>query len=465
MGGTSAGVEKRISKDLHPPPPPRKLSSLSAHQFAATSIVYFFGLISGVLFSRALGAEGRGRYYVPVTIGSVLFYVASCGTERAQFRTWAHRSGSKTDFVTSAAYLSLMLGTPAAVGAWYGIRYLFPQTFSDGDPVGLALILVTIPIQIHTLLLTGLLFLDDALPSYNRAFVSAALLQMMIAVGMFAAGLLNVRLVLALTAATYLTQWGLMLPRALRIGPIRLTPPWKFMAHQLRVGIQFQPAILFNYLNLRLDVLMLAFYSDARSVGIYSLAITFAELVWLATDSLLVGILERQGNAPEGEAIAVTVKAVRMNLLMAVVIGIAIAITAPPFIRVVYGDAFHDARYAVWSLLPAAAGMAVWRPISATIARMASPRLTSAISLAALVVNIGANAVLIPAAGIVGAGIASGLSYWVGAAGAVYWLTSVNQLRPFNLLPRKEDIMTLARALRPASVRQKLTEIRSSSRP
>src|SRR5207253_2065129 len=78
--------------------------------------------------------------------------------------------------------------------------------------------------------------------------------------------------------------------------PVLVTPaspsPWGVVRKQISLGAQLEPYLLFSYLNLRIDVFFVARYRALRGVGLYSVAVIFSELVWLATDALTYSVSE-----------------------------------------------------------------------------------------------------------------------------------------------------------------------------
>lgn len=427
---------------------PRRLSSVGVQTLTTRAGAHLLVGLGSVLVARELGPDGRGRYFLAVTIAVIVFHLANMGLEQAQFRLWSRRLASADELVTSAALFALGFGA-AAVGLTWLLYALGPGSLFRGTTaLDLVVILLVVPILIHSLLVTGLLVVGGDLQRVNVAVLLGAIAQAVGLGALFIADRLTVRAALALYVVNYLVPWLLMLRAVRGLGRVRRPVPWRLMATQLKIGAQYEPSIVFYYLNLRLDVIFVRRYLDLASVGIYSIAVLLAEVIWVVTDSVSWSVRERQANAPPDEAIEVSVRAVRMTLLLSFLVGAAMAAAVPVGIPLVFGREFAPATAVVWALLPAVGGMAVWKVLGPLLVRLLPPWTTPALSAFSLLANVAANVVLIPRLGIVGAGLASALSYWCGSTLAVVCLALGGHLAPRRLLPGASDVRQLTSLVR-----------------
>jgi O-antigen/teichoic acid export membrane protein len=438
-----------------------RISQLGAHTFAAGVTIYASGFASSVLIARALGPDGRGVYVLAVTIATLAALFGSLGVEPSQVRLWARRQASRDQFETGAAVLSATLGIAAAALAWF-VYQLGRSSFFEGvEPVEVAIVLALVPFRIHSTLLRSLLVLGGRLTTANVAMVIGDLARTCAVLVLFITVGLSVELALVLYGAIVLVPWALMLRSPARTGRIRGPVPWRLIGSQLKVGVQIAPYALFLYLNLRLDIFLIAEYLGPGEVGVYSVAVLFSEAIWLATNSLVQSIKERQANAPRPEALGVTAQAVRMNLLIALGGGLVLALVAPVSIGLIYGDAFTGAAPAVWALVPASAAMAVWRTAAVALFRFDRPWHPPLIGLIALSTNVVANVLLIPPLGLAGAGLASTASYGSAAALSCAFVLRSGTLSSRSLFPGIAELRQLLDALRPRSVREQLRFLRA----
>lgn len=425
-----------------------RISTVGAQTFVTKVLAYSVGLLTSLLIVRAVGPAGRGQYYLPVTAVTIAYYVANLGLHQAQFRSWASHKDRPALFVTSAAILSLLLGGAAVVLTWLFFLMTRESVFAGVSATHIWIVLPAIPILTHSLLVMGLLTMSGRLPKVNKALLIGAVAQGAGAVAFFVTGHLTVTAVLVLYLLSIGLPWVVMLVEQQRIARPHLPIPGSFVWTQLKLGLQFGPAVLFMYLNLRLDVFFLARFSDLAVVGIYSIAVLFAELVWLLTDAVSTAIAQRQLSEDADHSVDVTARAIRMSFLLVASFGVLLSALAYPTITLLYGSEFSRAAAVVWVLLPASATMAIWRPASNALVRFGPTWLQPAIALGALSVNVIGNLLLIPPLGMYGAAWSSGLSYSAGAALSLLWLFSHTRLRPKDVLPTKAELRAIVDLVR-----------------
>jgi len=419
-----------------------RISRLGLETLASTIVVYGLALVAGILIARALGPAGRGRYHLPVTLATLAVLVGSWGLDQAQRRSLGSGTATRDELVATALAAGAGLGTAAALAAWALFSWNPGLLFDGVRPADMAIVAVMIPPQVHCRLLNSLLVLGDRLRASNAVRILAAAVQTTIAVCLAGFGLLTVEAVLVLYAATNLLLWGSTAAAVRGFGRVRHVA-WSTVRTELWVGTQLQPAIVLAHLNLRADVFFVAWYASLHEVGLYAVAVTVSELVWLPTDAVASAVAARQTTAPAAEAVDATMRAVRMSLVVGLLVALALAIAAPAIVGLLYGAAFRPAVPAVWALLAASVAMAVWRPIGGALLRLAPPHVQSVIAGVALLVNVGLNVLLIPRIGIVGAGLASVASYVAGATLAAGFFLRGHRLGVAALIPTRDELTDL----------------------
>jgi O-antigen/teichoic acid export membrane protein len=441
---------------------PRRIAALGVHTLAARLIVYGSGFIASVLIARSLGPEGRGLYVLPIALATIVVGVTTQGLELAQVRLWAARRESAREWSSSAAWLAAPIGLVAAAVAWLVYELGRTGPFAGISRLELATILVLLPMWVHGVLIRGLLVIDGGLATVNRALVIGDLCRTVAVIALFAVGGLTVEVVLALYALLVVIPWALCWraiggPRTFR------RPAPGLVREQLSAGVRLAPHFLFLTLNLRLDVLLVAAFVGAKQVGLYSVAVLVAELVWVPTWALSQAAKAAQAGAERDAAGVVTARALRVTLLLSALCALGLGLAAPVILAVMFGSDFAPALTALWLLLPASAGMAVWRLLSVFLARLAPIRVPAGIALAALVVNISLNLLLIPPLGIAGAALASTASYGCGALLALRRFRAITGLPWSELVPRRANLTELRELLRPRALRRRLGELRAAA--
>lgn len=167
-----------------------------------------------------------------------------------------------------------------------------------------------------------------------------------------------------------------------------------------------------QFLNYKLDVFVVGFFAGAASVGRYTLAVSLGQLLWLMSNSVATVLLPKVAASTDDDvSIRHTARVTRLSLWATAVCGLALALLATQAIPVLYGEAFSPSVMALLWLLPGIVVFSVANVLAAYIAGIGKPRLNLLVSGVSLIVTITLDLLLIPKLNIVGAAIASTVSY------------------------------------------------------
>jgi O-antigen/teichoic acid export membrane protein len=189
------------------------------------------------------------------------------------------------------------------------------------------------------------------------------------------------------------------------------------------------------FLLTRVDILILNALAPSAAVGAYALAVTLADLARISTDVLSQVVLPRQVESEHLDAVDLTIKTTRICILLAVGSSALICVAAPFVVPVVYGAAYAGSVPPVLGLAPGLLAFGVARSIVTFLVRLNRPLTTSAMSVAALMLNVFLNLTLIPRFGIMGCAIASSVSYIILSAMQCIWFLRATQTPCRMLLP------------------------------
>lgn len=167
-----------------------------------------------------------------------------------------------------------------------------------------------------------------------------------------------------------------------------------------------------SLLNYRASLFLVERFHGLGAVGTYSVAVTVAELLWLLSSSVTVSAYARIGHPDARVAAAMTVQAVRINVLatlLAAPVLLAGAWWALPW---VLGAAYQASLLPLAALLPGVAGYAAASSLSAFYTNhLGRPQLSGAIAGLSLAISFGLGCWLVPRWGALGAGVSSSAGY------------------------------------------------------
>jgi len=251
---------------------------------------------------------------------------------------------------------------------------------------------------------------------------------------------------LALTAAAIVAV-------ARRDGIAALRPSGSLLAEELRFGTRALPGTLAERLQLRSDAFLLNLLLGVRATGVYSVTSGLAETLWYVPNALGTVMFSRAVD-PGEDAAGTAVVLARTTVAITLVLAIPAFLLGPWLVEVVYGADFAGAGVALRWILPGVVAYSVVAVLSRYFTGRGRPGLATVIMLVGLAVNLVANVLLIPRAGISGAAASSSISYSV---------TAVLILAAFRRLSGRGLAETLI--LRPRDVTGGLRSLRSGRAP
>jgi O-antigen/teichoic acid export membrane protein len=268
----------------------------------------------------------------------------------------------------------------------------------------------------------------------NGVLAAAGALSVGAAVGTWLGGQLLAVAVLAWYTATRSAGFGQPDP-----GLARRSVSFGAQAHAGRV------MTLGNY---RVDQWILGAVAGSRELGLYSVAVVWAEILFYLPTVLTLVQRPDLVRAERAEATRIAALAVRAALTVTLVAAGAVVLLAPVLVTVAFGDAFRGAVDDLRVLVPGAFGIVVLKLLGNALTAQRRPLLATAAVAVAFAVTLTLDAVLIPAHGGLGAAVASTVAYTVGGIVAALVFSRALRGRLADLLPTGREVPWLWRRLR-----------------
>lgn len=416
------------------------------------TIVRLIGLAAAfaaaVLGARLLGQAGFGAAGVAITVGMVAAIVCNGGVNIAVI-SLAGRYPQRRAQVLAATALTATLGAIASA--------LIAAALAVVASTGLGLPGRVDLFAAAALVAAGIVafeFAGSALLALNgrRAYAIADLVR---GVGLLAAA--GVLLALWRTDTAFVLATGVAYVGAAAValgvahgGSRALIPAWhpELMRRGLAIGLRGQAGNVLQFLNLRLDLLLIPVLVGLPAAGIYLVAVRVSEVIGQVPGAVGSLIFPAVAQQDDPRSTALTERAIRMSMLVVGVAGALIVIAADPLIALVFGSAFGAATPSLRILALAIIPLSVARIMAADLKGRGRPGLVSLVMLATLVVTIALDLALIPPLGIAGAAIASLAAYTCSAALLVAAFAALTGSRLRLMLPGPADVVALARATR-----------------
>jgi O-antigen/teichoic acid export membrane protein len=443
------------------PEPPAVAGPSPLMRDALVTIVTRFGLAvlifgTDIALARLLGPSAKGRFTLVLLYSQLAALIVGFGMDQAlAVVAGRDRATARRGMANAILWTAVVGGFAVVLSGWlYGLP---TDTRPDGPLTILIPNLSAAQFTYAALALPGELFFAIGLyallgrkrvVSYSLIRVARRGLLLIFVVAAAAIARLSLDLALLLNVVALVATAALILWVAARDGSLGFRPSIPLLAEELRFGVRSLPGTLAERLQFRSDAFLVNAILGVRETGIYSVTSGLAEALWYVPNALGTVMFSRAVD-PKADAGRIAAVLTRTTIAVALVTAIPAFIFGPRLVRFVYGSAFADAGVALRLILPGIVAYSVVAVLSRYIVGGGRPGTGTLIMIAGLVINIGANLVLIPAHGIRGAAAASSISYVVTAA---LTLVVFHRLSGRGwgetLLIRRTDIVALVAALR-----------------
>ncbi|HXW77687.1 MAG TPA: polysaccharide biosynthesis C-terminal domain-containing protein, partial [Candidatus Eremiobacteraceae bacterium] len=215
------------------------------------------------------------------------------------------------------------------------------------------------------------------------------------------------------------------------------------------LGLKFGLYGVAGFLVYRLDSLLVAALLGATSFGIYSLAVSAGELLFMISRSVAAAAAHRIGSSEPGDSASTTALAIRISTPAVALGAVGAYFAVAPLVHVLYGEAFDPAIAPVRILLPGIVAYASAGIFSQYLSlQMGRPIFMLLWNLVLLVLQGGACLYLIPRMGLAGAALASTIAYVLSAIASTWYFSAVTAVPVSEIwMPRASDLSLAARAI------------------
>jgi len=184
---------------------------------------------------------------------------------------------------------------------------------------------------------------------------------------------------------------------------------------EFKYGVVLYFASLFIFLNYRVDQFMINYSLGKTELGIYSVGVRLAELLFLIPDSVNSALIGRLYNIKMDDTASqksVLIKTTKYNFYATLIL-LVVGILLVPLVPYVYGESFSRVKQVIVLLFIGIAFASIARVSYSYFISKGKPFVHLYITALTLSTNIVLNLVFIPIWGINGAALASTISYTV----------------------------------------------------
>lgn len=407
------------------------------------------GFFNIVLLARALNKEGLGEatlYQAVIGLGYAFF---NLGIGPAAFYFVMRKEISERQALAAGLTVTLLAALATAAGVLVAAVFFDQELESRDIPYALAALAVPALVQLR---------IAEALLRAQGRFGAMNVLEVALPVSIFIA-LFAVELTAGLTVRRSIWAMTLAYAPVVVLGYALIGPRFwprgfgsvSLMLKSVRFGGQSQLTNLLLLANYRLDVFLVQILVSTAGVGLYRVASTQAEGLWLPANSIAIVLLTSITGGASRDSPGLTPVVCRNTLLVTAVAAVVAALIAGFWIPVVFTKDYSGSVLPYLLLLPGIVALSGSKILAAYVFSRGRPMINAWIALAALVATVPTDVVLIHLFGVPGAAAGTSLGYFFSLTltGFAYRRLSGASLRE-ALVPRPPDVEIYLNALRTA---------------
>jgi len=415
--------------------------------YGTNLVVSFLSLLNVLVVSRTLGPVGRGDVVFLTAIAWLVSNLSTVGIQEANANLAGAEPGLRRALATNSLVFAALFGT-AAAGALTLLIALVPAVGGDSDPGLRALTFSSLPVLVLAVYLKFLVQADYGFLVTNAAWLITPVANLTVNGLLAAVGLLSV--------GTAVATWigGQVLGAALLVWYVarRLAgfgrPDLRLAGRTLGFGVKSHAGRVMLLGNYRLDQWILGAVSGARELGLYSVAVAWAEALWQLPTALAAVQRPDVVRASVRDAVRQASMAFRAATAVTLVLAVAFVAAAPILCVTIFGESFRGSIDDLRVLVTGAFGVVALKQLSNVLTGRGKPTLASAAIGVSFLATVVLDIALIPSYGGLGAAIASSISYTAGGIAVTAIFVRSLGGRLDELVPRARELPLFVRRVR-----------------
>lgn len=371
------------------------------------------GLVGNVVMARLLGPESKGIVTAILVIPSLIQSFAELGLRQSTMYYIGKNIYDDQCVLSTVSFLAWITST---IGSIVIICLYFWNDFPQ--KYGWGAILVSVPLLSCHLIsqyAEGVLLAKQRIREISivRVLERVIYLFLMIGLVLLLSDVIGAILATVLAAGVTTIYIIHLIRQYGHLKPMYIPGlPMKFV----RLGFVYAVALFVLSLGYRLDVILLERLSTPWEVGIYSIGVNLAELLWLLPTALTTVNFARSAATKDALVYArKTALVMRITFWGGLLPCLVLFYLAPWLIPLVYGNGFAASAVVVQGILPGIWMALIFKVLNSDLAGRGRPEAALWVYGFALSINVCLNLWLIPHYGAVGSAWASSVSYSVGA--------------------------------------------------
>ena len=197
-----------------------------------------------------------------------------------------------------------------------------------------------------------------------------------------------------------------------RIGSIRLSVNIPLLKDLFLYSVRLHGAMILSIFLKRFQLIVLVYYLDKRTVGLFSVALIISELLLLIPAAITPLLLSNISASPDDDR-EITSQVSRTIFCAMLVLAILMAVSSIKLIPLIWGSEFKDSILPLLVLLPGMVAFGNANILTTHLLGIGRPGLGTILTAVATLVNVLLCFLLIPGWGLLGASLANSMAMFV----------------------------------------------------
>lgn len=418
--------------------------------FATQILIFCLSFVSSIIIARTLGPEGKGLYSLALMIPTMAVTFVGVGISYSNIYFIGKNKYPIGSIVGNVLFYSLIVGGSVAFFLLILEPLLNSFFLKDVSHIYLYTTLPLIPFlmiseNIYYVLLgyrkmvkVSILRLINPLTYLIILVIIYYLFQLSVYGAIWA--YISGHLVCLFLGIYFLIKSGYC---------IGFTLNKSLYKESFKFGFKQYLGTIFQLLNYRLDMLIIAVLLTSMEVGQYSVSVIIAETIWYIPNSLGQILYPKTASSDTEAANAFTPLVCKTNIILTFIAVLILCGISGIIIPWLFTSEFYPSVMALRLLLPGTFFLGISKVLGNDLTGRGLPQYSTYAALVSLIFTIILDFLLIPHFGINGAALASSISYMISALVITYLFIKTTGVRPLDLLIlRAEDIIDYRRVLK-----------------
>jgi O-antigen/teichoic acid export membrane protein len=388
--------------------------------FAAQVGMLLAGVLNNFIVARLGGPDGKGFIYSLQLFANTALIVANFGIGPAAVYHFRREDHFSVEEITAGLlWPSMLLGcVPLLLLA---VLHRTPIAFFNTGVWGNTALIAFAVVPAFTLIwnLSYLYLAKGEIGGYNILRAAQQTLFAVLLLGLLFLHVTELRTLVILWAVSVWAPALLAMAAAGGTVGIWKLPTRRFMRHAFAFGWRSHLGAVVQYLQHRADVVLILYFLPLRELGIYSLAIGLAELLWYVPQSVSQVLMPHVASSEDADADRITSAFCRASFTTTAVLSLALALACTIVIPWLL-PAFRPAVPLIWILLPGTVVASIFKVLASDLNGRGQPLKTLFPAASALAFSIVGCCLAIPRFGTTGAATVTSLAYILNASLYIY---------------------------------------------